>query len=91
MNNLSPEQEQKSRDEFEEHFKTFGARFDLNSDGHYEAQYVQAMWASWKARHKTICVELPDIIRFSINNGAIMSVIDIIEALQAAGIGVNHD
>lgn len=87
MNNLTPKQEQTSRDEFEAHFKTFGARFQKNLDGHYEAEYVQAMWVSWKARHRTIRVELPNA-GYSTQYGEYVSVSSLIESLQAAGIGV---
>ena len=81
MNNLTPEQLQKSREEFEAHYKTFGLRFERGEQGFYVYEHVQSMWSAWAARHKTICVELP-AGDFYLSRDAIT------QLLQAAGIGV---
>ena len=84
MNNLTPELEQKSRNEFEAHYKTFGLRFDRNKHGDYDVEYVDDLWQGWEARHKTICVELP----YAYSKVSTIYQQEIIESLQAAGIGV---
>jgi len=90
MNNLTPEQEQKSRDEFEAHYKTFGLRFDRMRDGSYEALGTQSMWVAWRDRHRTICVEPLKIETCFGKNKSFnyVTLANLNEVLQAAGIGV---
>lgn len=93
MNNLTPEQENDSRDEFEAHYKTDGLCFDRDEDGEYDAFYVDGLWNGWRDRHRTICVELPkpwlsteDSITPDLNT--FYRADRVHKSLQAAGIGV---
>ncbi len=91
MNNLTPEQEQKSREEFEVEYRKFSPCSNLKRGGFtgqiYADYLTQVAYEFWMLRHKTICVELPDQIIIDCKHN-VVRLDEVIATLQAAGIGV---
>lgn len=85
MNNLTQEQTNKSREEFEEFYND---KFDGSPIGEFDE--IEILWNGWLARQQTLCVELPRPKSILCTN-IVLSNDRLKRLLSEAGIGFKND